>query len=152
MGRKPDPKGKDRPRTIVLSGDVADIAQRLADAGALSATLSDLLRREFGLSGALEEAKAALIALTDQRKAMQADEEALIQRIDALEAETIERKSTIMPALEERRRILRERWAKAAERADRHFDSNERAKAKMQMQNLHDLLAEVENEIQEAMG
>ena len=44
MGRKPDPRGKDRPRTIVLSGDVAEIAQNLAEKNHLSATLSELLR------------------------------------------------------------------------------------------------------------
>ena len=43
MGRKADPRGKDRPRTIVLSGDVAEIAEKLAENNQLSATLSELL-------------------------------------------------------------------------------------------------------------
>ena len=149
MGRKADPKGKDRPRSIVLAGDVAEIAQRLAESGQLSQTLSDLLRREFGLSGALEEAKAALVALTDQRKAMQADEETLIARIDALEAQHLLQASTVRPTLEARLKVAQERLLEADEVMCKHWHGPTREKAALQVANLSKLVAEIEAELKE---
>lgn len=149
MGRKPDPRGKDRPRSIVLCGSVAEIAQRLADAGTLSATISDLLRREYGLTGALDDAKAALVALTDQRKQMQADEEALIQRIDALEQEHLNRASTIRPTLEHRLQLAQERLREADEIASKHWSEAQRTQAQHRIISLNQLIAEIEAELQE---
>lgn len=112
MGRKPDPRGKDRPRTIVLAGDVAEIAQKLADKGTLSATLSDLLRQQYGFGEQLEERKRALTMLLDEKDRLTALTQAMADEIDELEEKTLAQNATIRPALERRLDILHSRREK----------------------------------------
>lgn len=125
MPRKADPRGKDRPRTIVLAGDVAEIAQKLADRGDLSATLSELLRHNYGFGDRIEEKKRELSATIDQKKAIEAREAELIAVIDEMEVMELERSTTVRPQIEKRREILLERLAKTEHRRSRAFDVNE---------------------------
>lgn len=55
MSRKADKRGRDRTRTIQLRGDVADIAQQLANENKLSKIISDLLYEKYGYKN--EQAK-----------------------------------------------------------------------------------------------
>lgn len=112
MGRKADPKGKDRTRTIQLAGDVADIAQKLADKGALSATLSELLRHNYGFGDKIDEKKRELEATHEQRVALQRREEDLAAAIDELEQQQIHHQTNVRPAIERKLRILHERREK----------------------------------------
>jgi chromosome segregation ATPase len=150
MGRKPSPHGKDRPRTVVLCGSVADIAQRLADANQLSATLSDLLRNEYGLTGALDEKRAALLALTDERKAMQEREAQLAAELDALEERETERKTNLIPALEARLELLYAKLGRLEEAERRLFDPNSLRIKRRQIDETNDQLAEVMQQLKEA--
>ena len=109
MGRKADPKGKDRPRTIVLSGDVAEIAQKLADNGQLSSTLSELLRQTYGFGDEIEAKKQQLTAILDEKQRLASQEIELVAEIDTLEAKMIHEKATILPQLTRRLEILEER-------------------------------------------
>lgn len=152
MGRKPDPRGKDRPRTIVLCGSVAEIAQRLADSNALSSTISELLRREYGLSGAIEEKRAALASMTEERKRMQAQEEAMAQELDELEIRETERKTTLIPALEERLNTLVERRARLEDEESRLFDPNSLRMKRSQIGTVTTMISEVVAELQELKG
>lgn len=115
MGRKPDPRGKDRPRTIVLAGDVAEIAQNLADRGELSATLSDLLRQQYGFGTQLDERKRALTVLLDEKDRLTTLTQTMADEIDALEEKTLEQNATIRPALEKRLQILHSRRDKVSD-------------------------------------
>jgi len=124
MGRKADPKGKDRPRTIVLSGDVGEIAQKLADKGELSATLSELLRSAYGFGDKIDEKKRQLTAILDEKQRLAAQEIELIAEIDTLEAQTIEKRATILPQLAQRLKILEERRQRVQAEANRHIDRN----------------------------
>lgn len=149
MGRKPDPRGKDRPRTIVLCGSVAEIAQKLADSNALSSTLSELLRREYRLNGAIEEKRAALALMIEERKKMQAQEEAMAQELDELEVREAERKTTLIPALEERLNTLMERRARLEEEESKLFDPHSLRMKRNQIATVHDMITEVVAQLQE---
>lgn len=148
MGRKPDPRGKDRTRTIVLSGDVAEIAQKLADQGELSSTLSDLLRQQYGFGTQLEERKRALSMLLDEKQRLTELTQQMADEIDALEEKTLEQNATIRPALERRKKILQERWAKTMRSAERAFDPQEKLRLAQVCSNINDLIVEVNNELE----
>ena len=148
MGRKPDPRGKDRPRTIVLSGDVAEIAQKLADQGELSSTLSDLLRQQYGFGTQLEERKRALTMLLDEKQRLSELTQQMADEIDALEVKALEQNATIRPALERRKKILQERWAKTMTKAERAFDPNEKIRLSTVLSNINELIVEVNNELE----
>lgn len=116
MGRKADPKGRDRPRTIVLAGDVAEIAQNLADKNQLSACLSQLLRQNYGISDELSQLEQALNATIDERKTLQQKEAALIDEIEAARDALVHRQNHILPALYQRQGVLEERLRKLREK------------------------------------
>ena len=61
-------KPKERTRSVSLDLDVSEIAQKLADRGALSATISELLRQAYGFGDELEEKKRELHNVLDQIK------------------------------------------------------------------------------------
>jgi hypothetical protein len=149
MGRKADPRGKDRPRSIVLAGDVAEIAQNLADKGILSSTLSDLLRFNYGFGDAIDEKKRELDATVGERLALQEKEEALAAAIDGLEADFLERQSTIKPNLLKRKDILLARLQKTEQKLSYTWDHAEENRLRAQMNNIHDLILEVNNELEE---
>ena len=116
MGRKADPRGKDRPRTIVLSGDVAEIAQDLADKSQLSAVLSQLLRQSYGISDDISRLEQLLTSTTDARKEMQEREEQIIAELDRAREQLVHRQSHILPQLYQRQGVLEERLRKLREK------------------------------------
>lgn len=148
MGRKPDPRGKDRPRTVVLSGDVAEIAQKLADDGNLSATLSDLLRQQYGFGNQLEERKRALTMLLDEKDRLTELTQAMADEIDRLEQETLEQNATIRPALERRKQILLSRWDKTHESRQRAFDPQEKNRLDGVLSEISKLINDVNEELE----
>ena len=75
---------KDKTRSIALDGDVAEIAQDLANKGLLSKTISQLLREKYGYVSEIEKAEALLFSLTSQRKAAQVEEEAALEHLEQL--------------------------------------------------------------------
>ena len=148
MGRNPDPRGKDRPRTIVLSGDVAEIAQKLADQQVLSKTLSELLRSAYGFGDAINEKKRALELLIAERESLQEQEEGLIRQIDAMEDEAIEQATTIRPALESKIEILQIRYNRINIRLQRAFDKQTRARLMKQHDETFRLLKAAREELE----
>ena len=149
MGRKPDSRGKDRPRSIVLRGDVADIAQKLADQGILSKTLSELLAQAYGFGNAIDEHKQALSRVIEERKALDDAEEQLIATIDALETKAIEEATTIKPALESKVNILRSRHDKITKELQRTFDPITRKRKLAQHEETFNLLKHAERQLEE---
>lgn len=96
MARPPNPIGKDRPRTICLDGDVAEIAQRLASNNLLSREISQFLRNKYGHSSELEKQEARLHEIVNERKQLQELEEEMITKIDEL------KQSELNKAIEEK--------------------------------------------------
>ena len=148
MGRKADPKGKDRTRTIQLAGDVAEIAQKLADRGQLSATLSELLRHNYGFGDKIEEKKRELDALLNEKQALVAREADLIELIDELEQISLKKNATVRPALEKRRQILLDRWEKNTTKAAHAFDAQEKIRLSKVIDEITKLIAEVDAELE----
>lgn len=149
MGRKADPRGKDRTRTIQLRGDVADIAQKLADQGILSKTLSELLCAAYGFGDAIDEHKRALARIVEERKALIESEEQLIATIDALEAKALEESQTVRPALQRKIEILQERHDKITKDLQRTFDPNTRAVKLKQHETTFNLLRNAQQQLED---
>lgn len=103
MGRKRNPLGKDRNRTIQLDGDVAEKAQALADEGKLSRKISELLRYHYQIDSEASRLKSQLNDLIDKRKEMQALEEELIEKINNAEQNILERRVNDLPGLLEKK-------------------------------------------------
>lgn len=116
MGRKPNPRGKDRTRTISLDGDVADIAQELADKSQLSKVLSQLLRNAYNISDEVSKMKQQLETMTVERKRLQDAERELIDAITDAENRIIHDRNHVLPALYQRQGVLEERLRKLRER------------------------------------
>ncbi len=149
MGRKADPKGKDRPRTIVLSGDVAEIAQKLADRGELSATLSELLRSAYGFGDKIDEKKRQLTAILDEKQRLAAQEIELIAEIDTLEAQTIEKRATILPQLTKRLKILQERRMRVQSEYNQSLDPHTINQKQNALNTIDDLIKACKAEMEE---
>jgi predicted nuclease with TOPRIM domain len=130
-----------------LRGDVADIAQKLADNGALSATLSDLLASAYGLGDALDEHKRALTRIIDEKKSLIDAEEQMLAKIDDLERRLIEERRTEYPRLKEQQRILAERLMNLSERHDYLFTPHEKQRVRSQMESTKELLAQVKEKL-----
>ena len=143
MGRKADPKGKDRPRTIVLSGDVAEIAQKLAENNQLSSTLSDLLRQKFGFGSRIDDKKAELEEIFNQKQALTALEEAKIAEIEALEAELIDQ----LPKLESKLKLLRASEERII--ATQNLDPHTRHMKAKALENVRQDIALIEKRLEE---
>ena len=148
MGRKPNPAGKDRTRTISLGGDVAEIAQRLADESQLSRVLTDLLRREFGIDTELDGLKKELEDSIDQRKELQAKEERLIVAITESEEESLQRRTTIVPQLENQFQILIARRDDLEDKIDRSFIEDNRRKYRKQLEATQTRIEEVQSTLE----
>ena len=144
MGRKPNPAGKDRTRTISLGGDVAEIAQRLADESQLSRVLTELLRREFGIDTELNGLKKELEDSIDQRKELQAKEERLISAITVSEEESLQRRTTIVPQLENQFQILVSRRDDLEDKISRSFIEDSRRKYRKQLEATEARIEEVQ--------
>jgi len=149
MGRKPNPAGKDRTRTISLGGDVAEIAQRLADQSQLSAVLTDLLRREFAIDTELDGLKAELEASIQDRKELQQKEEALIAKIEISEQESILRRTTVLPQLHNQIDILQNRRDDLQDKIERSFIEDQRRQYRKQLEATQERLDDVLNQAKE---
>ena len=149
MGRKRDPKGKDRPRTIVLSGDVGEIAQKLADRGELSATLSELLRSAYGFGDKIDEKKRQLTAILDEKQRLAAQEIELIAEIDTLEAQTIEKRATILPQLTQRLKILQERRIRVQREYNQSLDPHTINQKQNALNTIDNLIEACKEEMEE---
>lgn len=148
MGRKADPRGKDRPRTVVLSGDVAEIAQKLADKGELSLTLSDLLRQSYGFGDKIDEKKRELEATHAARIDLQRKEEDLAQQISELEVQALEQETTLAPSIKKRIAILEGRQNLITHKLSRCFIPNERVRLESQLHTVSDLIKEANEELE----
>ena len=148
MGRKPLKQGKDRTRTIALDGDVASIAQRLASKSQLSATLSELLRREYGLTSEIDDKKAMLAAMVEEDRQRAAQREALASEIDAMEQAAIERATNELPALRRRLSILHERYDRVTNEMMRAFTPHERGLKERVLNNITQLIEATKAEIE----
>lgn len=148
MGRKADPRGKDRPRTIVLSGDVAEIAQKLADKGDLSSTLSDLLRQSYGFGAAVDEMKRQLSHYNDEKEDLSRRIDDLAQQIEQAEDNLIQQNTTLRPSLEKRRALLVERNKKLHRKLQRAFTPHEESKLHLQISNINEMIVEVDLELE----
>ena len=93
---------KDVTRSIRLDGDVADIAQKLANDKMLSHTISKLLRQHYGLNTEIDSIKAQLDRTVNERMLLQEEEKLLANKIDELEIEFITRQSNELPMLREK--------------------------------------------------
>lgn len=83
MARPSDKRGRDRSRTIQLTGDVAEIAQKLADNNELSKVLSDLLRQNYGYATKMSKIQAQLAEIAESEselKVKKAQVEADLER------------------------------------------------------------------------
>lgn len=147
MGRKPDPKGRDRTRTISLAGDVAEIAQNLADKGQLSRVLSDLLRQSYGISSHISQLEHALSEAISERKNLQQKEAALIDQIDAQKVALIERKNLDLPLLLQQKDALVERASSLNAKLSRSFVPTEISRFENQLREVNRLLQQVREEI-----
>lgn len=150
MGRKPNPRGKDKTRTISLDGDVGEIAQRLADKGQLSSTISDALRRQFGIDTQLDKLKLELNNSIDERKALQEKEESLIHAINMAEQISIERRTTLIPQLENQKHILADRHEKLIRDKSRCITEQDRILKQRQIDLTADRLKDVMQQMKEA--
>lgn len=147
MGRKPDPKGRDRTRTISLAGDVAEIAQNLADKGQLSRVLSDLLRQSYGISSHISQLEHALSEAINERKNLQEKELQLIEQIDAQKVALIERKNLDLPILLQQKDALVERASSLNSKLARSFVPTEISRFENQLREVNRLLQEVRENI-----
>jgi len=148
MGRKADPRGKDRPRTIVLSGDVAEIAQDLADKSQLSKVLSQLLRQAYNISDEVAIMKDKLAALVEERKGLQRLEEEMIEEIGRQEERIIHERNHILPSLYQRQGKLEEKLERLRQERERALDPTTSKRKVNQMQATRDQLQEVLDEIE----
>jgi uncharacterized protein with von Willebrand factor type A (vWA) domain len=117
---------KERLRTIQLDLDVSEIAQRLADKKQLSATISELLRVNYGFGDKLEEKKRELHTLLDHKAALIAQENKLFDEIERMEKEYLHRESNVKPVLQEKLIKLDARIKLLKSKRDRSIDVNER--------------------------
>lgn len=152
MGRKPNPRGKDRTRTISLDGDVADIAQKLADRGQLSATLSSLLRQSYGIDTEIERLEHALNEAIDQRKQLQAQEEELIAKLTIAKDDLVQKQNHILPSLYQRQGIIEERLKRLHAEASRAFEPASISRKRALIDENNRLLDEILEEIAELEG
>ena len=149
MGRKADPKGRDRPRTIVLAGDVAEIAQKLADRGELSSTLSELLRSAYGFGDKIDEKKRQFTAILDEKQRLAAQEIELVTEIDTLEAKMIHEKATILPQLTQRLKILQERRIRVQREYNQSLDPHTINQKQNALNTIDNLIEACKEEMEE---
>lgn len=149
MGRKPNPRGKDRTRTISLDGDVAEIAQDLADKSQLSKVLSQLLRHSYGISDDISRLELALSSTIEERKQLQLKEEELIHEIEAQKDALVHRQNHILPSLYQRQGVIQERLSSLRQRRERAFTAQDVARYDKLIQENEKLLKDVQIEIEE---
>ena len=93
---------KDVTRSIRLDGDVAEIAQKLADDKMLSKTLSKLLRQHYGMHDEITSIKQQLDRTVNERMLLQEEEKLLADKIDELQMEMIDKQTNDLPKLRQK--------------------------------------------------
>ena len=143
MARRP----KERLRTIQLDADVAKIAQRLADEKKLSATLSELLRVNYGFGDKLEEKKRELHTLLDHKQALIAQEDKLYQEIEQMEAAFLDRETNVKPVLQEKLVKLDARIKLLQKQANASIDASVRRMKFRGIEQLEKQMTEIRNQL-----
>ena len=136
------------PVTIVLSGDVAEIAQKLADNGQLSSTLSELLRQTYGFGDEIEAKKQQLTAILDEKQRLANQEIELVALIDTLEAEMIQKKATVLPQLTRRLGLLEERRIRVQREVNQAIDMNTIRQKTQVLKNIDGLIEGCKKEME----
>ena len=142
-------KQKERLRTIQLDLDVSEIAQKLADQKKLSSTLSELLRENFGYGDKLEEKKRELHNLLDHKQKIAADEQRLIDEIDKMEMDFIERDTNLKPILKEKYQKLDARINLLRKQANSTIDASVRRMKFRAIEQLEAQIQEVQKQLVE---
>lgn len=139
---------KDKTRSIRLDADVAELAQRLADDGKLSATISQLLRQHFAIHGEIDIMKTKLDELVNQRMSIREQEEELSNLIDQMENRHAMKMAEQKPWIE---RKLKQ-WNESLERSERKLlsarNQNEIVSAQRAITNAKIQISVLEEELQ----
>ena len=139
---------KDKTRSIRLDADVAELAQRLADDGKLSATISQLLRQHFAIHGEIDIMKTKLDELVNQRMSIREQEEELSNLIDQMENRHAMKMAEQKPWIE---RKLKQ-WNESLERSERKLlsarNQNEIVAAQRAITNAKIQISVLEEELQ----
>jgi len=138
---------KERLRTIQLDLDVSEIAQRLADNKKLSATLSELLRVNYGFGDKLEEKKRELHTLLDHKQALIEQENKLYDEIESMEKSFLDRETNLKPVLQEKLNKLEARIKHLQSQANRTIDSSVRAMKYRGIEQLEKQMQEIRNQL-----
>ena len=145
MARRP----KERLRTIQLDLDVSEIAQKLADKKELSATLSELLRANYGFGDKLEEKKRELHALLDHIEDMNQKRREMEDDIDATEKEFLDTQTNVVPALKEKLVTLRAKYDLIKRQAETAIDASVRSMKYRAMEQFEIQIQEVLAQLEE---
>jgi len=148
MGRPKDPRGRDRPRTVVLTGDVAEIAQKLADENRLSSTISKLLRMEFGGFAEVDQMNRVIDELHNERQRISNALDEAVKRRDEHEAEIIRARATVLPAINERLDKLYARRERVEGELARAFDPQTIAVKRRMLLNIGEIIDKTKAEAQ----
>ena len=140
-------RGKERLRTIQLDADVSEIAQKLADEKKLSATLSELLRVNFGFGDAIEEKKRELHLLLDHKDALSQQAQQLEKVIEQMEIEYIHRESNVKPVLQEKLVKLDARIKMLKSQRDRAIDVNVRHMKSRGIEALEEQMQQIRSQL-----
>lgn len=138
---------KDSTRSIRLDGDVAQIAQKLADDKMLSHTLSKLLRQHYGLNTEIDAVKQQLDRIVNERMEMQKQEKLLADKIDKLEVDFMTRQTTELPILREKLDKLLKTHSKVS--AKKWSSPINRDMYQSQLDNLDELITQTSKQIQD---
>jgi len=138
---------KERLRTIQLDLDVSEIAQRLADNKKLSATLSELLRVNYGFGDKLEEKKRELHTLLDHKQALIEQENKLYNEIESMEKSFLDRETNLKPVLQEKLTKLEARIKHLQSQANRTIDASVRALKYRGIEQLEKQMQEIRNQL-----
>jgi len=146
---RPKSKPKERTRSITLDLDVSEIAQKLADRMELSSTLSELLRQAYGFGDKVEEKKRELTALLDEKDRMREKEQQLVEEIDRMEAEMLDKKAIKLPQLTDRLRILQARRQRIQREVNMGVTENFTNNKLRVLANIDELIKATEEEMEE---
>tara|TARA_R100000655_G_C2977814_1_gene191346 strand:- start:349 stop:741 length:393 start_codon:yes stop_codon:yes gene_type:complete len=128
---------------------VSEIAQRLADKMELSSTLSELLRQAYGFGDKVEEKKRELTALLDEKDRMRTKEQELVEEIDRMEAELLDKKAIKLPQLTDRLRILEARRQRIQREVNMGVTENFTNNKLRVLANIDELIKATEEEMEE---
>ena len=142
-------KAKERLRTIQLDQDVSKIAQKLADQKKLSSTLSELLRVNFGFGSALEEKKRELHNLLDYKQTLIDDENRLVNEIEKMESEYLDKSTNVKPILEDKLKKLQARISMLQHKAKTTIDAADRQAKYRGIEALEKQMQEIRLELDE---